>query len=92
VISNTQSHRPPEFYKSLPKVELHRHLEGSVRLGTLIEVGRAHGMNLPGTGKLRGLVQVGENEEFTFENFLYLFGSFILISIAVGWLMYPFPF
>jgi hypothetical protein len=24
--------------------------------------------------------------------FLYLFGSFILISIAVGWLMYPFPF
>ena len=24
--------------------------------------------------------------------FLYLFGSFILISIVAGWLMYPFPF
>ncbi len=24
--------------------------------------------------------------------FLYLFGSFILMSIAVGWLMFPCPF
>jgi cytochrome bd-type quinol oxidase subunit 2 len=24
--------------------------------------------------------------------FLYLFGSFVLISVVVGWLMYPFPF
>ena len=24
--------------------------------------------------------------------FLYLFGSFILISIVAAWLMYPFPF
>ncbi|MGA2261960.1 MAG: hypothetical protein ABSH28_11040 [Acidobacteriota bacterium] len=24
--------------------------------------------------------------------FLYLFGSFVLLSILVGWLMYPFPF
>jgi hypothetical protein len=24
--------------------------------------------------------------------FLYLFGAFILLSVAVGWLMYPFPF
>jgi uncharacterized membrane protein len=24
--------------------------------------------------------------------FLYLFGSFILLSILVGWIMYPFPF
>jgi cytochrome bd-type quinol oxidase subunit 2 len=24
--------------------------------------------------------------------FLYLFGSFTLISIVAGWLMYPFPF
>lgn len=24
--------------------------------------------------------------------FLYLLGSFILISIVAGWLMYPFPF
>jgi hypothetical protein len=24
--------------------------------------------------------------------FLYLFGSFVILSIMVGWLMYPFPF
>jgi hypothetical protein len=24
--------------------------------------------------------------------FLYLFGSFVILSIVVGWLMYPFPF
>lgn len=24
--------------------------------------------------------------------FLYLFCSFVLLSIVVGWLMYPFPF
>ncbi len=24
--------------------------------------------------------------------FFFLFGSFILLSVAAGWLMYPFPF
>jgi len=24
--------------------------------------------------------------------FLYLFGSFVFLSILAGWLMYPFPF
>jgi hypothetical protein len=24
--------------------------------------------------------------------FLYLFGTFVLLSIVAGWLMYPFPF
>jgi cytochrome bd-type quinol oxidase subunit 2 len=24
--------------------------------------------------------------------FLYLFGSFVLLSILIGWIMYPFPF
>ena len=65
--------RSPNFYKTLPKVELHRHLEGSVRLGTLMEVGRAHGMSLLGTGRLRELVQMGEDQEFDFENFLSKF-------------------
>jgi adenosine deaminase len=73
MIKNVPLHHPPDFYKKLPKVELHRHLEGSVRLGTLMETGRLHGMNLPGTDKLRALVQVGENEKFTFENFLSKF-------------------
>jgi len=24
--------------------------------------------------------------------FLYLFGTFVILSIVAGWLMYPFPF
>ncbi len=34
-------------YQQLPKVELHRHLEGSLRLPTLIELAREHGQTLP---------------------------------------------
>lgn len=36
-----------ETLKNLPKVDLHRHLEGSIRLGTLLELGRKRGMDLP---------------------------------------------
>lgn len=65
--------RDIQFYRSLPKVELHRHLEGSLRLSTLLEVGRAHGLNLPNTGKLREAVQIGAGEDYTFTNFLSKF-------------------
>ncbi len=61
------------FYQQLPKVDLHRHLEGSLRLRTLLEVGRAHGLSLPNTNRLRELVQIGDEEPFTFENFLSKF-------------------
>ena len=54
-------------------MELHRHLEGSLRLRTLLDVGRAHGLGLPNTNQLRELVQIGEEEAFTFENFLSKF-------------------
>lgn len=33
---------------AMPKVELHRHLEGSLRLETLCEVGQQYGIELPG--------------------------------------------
>lgn len=69
----TRTRRPIEFYTALPKVELHRHLEGSLRLSTLTEIGRTHGFDLIGTDYLRPLVQVSENEPFTFENFLSKF-------------------
>lgn len=65
--------RSAEFYRGIPKVDLHRHLEGSLRLNTLLEVGRSHGLNLPNTSKLRELVQIGNEEPFTFENFLSKF-------------------
>lgn len=65
--------RAQAFYQALPKVDLHRHLEGSLRLSTLREVGHTHGLDLPSTSRLRELVQVGEEEPFTFENFLSKF-------------------
>lgn len=61
------------YYQQLPKVDLHRHLEGSLRLRTLLEEGRSHGLSLPNTNRLRELVQIGEEEPFTFENFLSKF-------------------
>jgi len=32
---------------SLPKVELHRHLEGALRFSTVLELARSHGMSVP---------------------------------------------
>ncbi|HEY4722349.1 MAG TPA: hypothetical protein VII92_10905, partial [Anaerolineae bacterium] len=45
---------------NLPKVDLHRHLEGSLRLETLAEIAREHGIDLPGYDieRLRPYVQI----------------------------------
>jgi adenosine deaminase len=67
--------RPTEYYQMLPKVDLHRHLEGSLRFETVRELAREHGLDLPPTAQLRSMVQVGENEPLTFENFLSKFST-----------------
>ena len=64
-----------ELYKRLPKVELHRHLEGSLRVPTMMEIVRAHNLDVKNTGYLRPLVQVDSEEPYTFENFLSKFGT-----------------
>ena len=64
-----------DFYKNLPKVELHRHLEGSLRVKTMMEIVRAHEMDVKNTGYLRPLVQVDHEDPYTFENFLAKFGT-----------------
>jgi adenosine deaminase len=64
-----------EMYRALPKIELHRHLEGSLRFETLRELARVHGLNLPPTAQLREMVQIGPNEPLTFENFLSKFST-----------------
>jgi adenosine deaminase len=67
---------PGDFYKSLPKVDLHRHLEGSLRLKTMQEIARAHGMNVPvSTGPLSNLVRVQTSEPTTHQNFLTKFNT-----------------
>ncbi len=65
--------RPLKFYHSLPKIDLHRHLEGCVRLSTLRHIGHIHNFDIKGTDYLRPLVQIQQDEPFTFENFLSKF-------------------
>lgn len=65
-----------DFYHAFPKAELHRHLEGSLRLKTMLDIARAHGITIPsGTGPLSSLVQVQGGEPFTYQNFLAKFNT-----------------
>lgn len=62
------------IYLVLPKAELHRHLEGSLRIATMLEIARQHGITVPQSIlSLSGLVQVGDEEPYTFSNFLEKF-------------------
>ena len=58
----------------LPKVDLHRHLEGSLRLQTLAEIAQEHGIDLPSYDieDLRPFVTVAD-EEPDFHRFLEKF-------------------
>ncbi|MBN1887965.1 MAG: adenosine deaminase [Thermoflexales bacterium] len=60
---------------ALPKIDLHRHLEGSLRLETLAEIAVEHGVDLPSydLNELRPLVQVTENDPPGFLHFLEKF-------------------
>lgn len=60
--------------KSLPKVDLHRHLEGSLRLETLVDLAEAYDIPLPGrdVSALRPYVQMAETSS-DFQRFLEKF-------------------
>ncbi|HSK75518.1 MAG TPA: adenosine deaminase, partial [Thermoanaerobaculia bacterium] len=47
-----------------PLVELHRHLDGNVRIGTVLDLARQHGLELPAWSveELRPHVQITERE------------------------------
>src|SRR5688572_31499775 len=63
-------------YRALPKVDLHRHLEGSLRLDTMVDIARRHGITIPADVlRLSTLVQVQEEDKFTFQNFLSKFNT-----------------
>lgn len=65
---------PINKHTALPKVELHRHLEGSLRLSTMLDVARKHGVTVPVSMlNLSGLVQVQDQDPLTFTNFLEKF-------------------
>lgn len=63
------------FLQRMPKVDLHRHLEGSLRLRTLAEIAIEHGIDLPARSidELRPYVQVTDRQEQDFHRFLAKF-------------------
>ncbi|MGE5072961.1 MAG: adenosine deaminase [Anaerolineae bacterium] len=66
----------PEHYRAFPKVELHRHLEGTLRLTTMLEVATEHGISIPEDRmRLSSLVQMQEDEGFSFQTFLSKFNT-----------------
>ena len=67
---------PSSVYATMPKVELHRHLEGSLRLETMLDIAREFGLTVPASlHRLSGLVQVQEHDPLTFQNFLAKFNT-----------------
>ena len=54
---------PLSVFEKLPKSDLHVHLDGSIRLETLIELAREQRAELPGQGiqALRSAMHIGEN-------------------------------
>lgn len=65
---------PLNPYLELPKVDLHRHLEGSLRLETMLDIAHKDGVTVPVSMlNLSGLVQVQDQDPMTFTNFLEKF-------------------
>ena len=63
-------------FRRLPKVELHRHLEGTLRLNTLLDIARQHNITIPADIiGLSSLVQMQEDENFSFRTFLGKFDT-----------------
>src|SRR5487761_2638130 len=68
-----QNLRP--FFVDLPKIELHRHLEGSLRLDTMVDVALHYGVDLPiyTTEGLRPFVQITADDPRDSAHFLKKF-------------------
>ena len=60
------------YYHQIPKVDLHRHLEGSLRVSTLLEIARQHGLQLP-ESDFHTLVQMQPGDSLDFTTFLSKF-------------------
>jgi len=64
-----------ERYIKIPKVELHRHLEGSLRVSTMLEIAAQENIHLPSAQEFKNLVQVQKDEPQDFKNFLSKFDT-----------------
>ncbi len=67
-------------FLALPKVDLHRHLEGSLRLATVAELAARFGVGPdPGDGSLRAQVQVVDGDPRSWDAFLSKFETLRLL-------------
>jgi len=60
---DSQTKLPLEFFQRLPKTDLHVHLDGSLRLETILEIADTDGIELPAhdASSLRSVMRLGEN-------------------------------
>jgi adenosine deaminase len=59
---------------NLPKIDLHRHLEGSIRLSTLMDIVKHEALDLPhDKSSLAKMVQISSEDSWTSSNFLSKF-------------------
>ena len=70
-----ESPKNDSIFRALPKVELHRHLEGSLRLSTLVDIAQQHRLDLPveDLSQLGAHVQVQATDPLNYRNFLSKF-------------------
>jgi len=61
--SDTEHKLPLEFFEKLPKTDLHVHLDGSLRLETILDIARKQKVELPAKDAdgLRSVMHLGEN-------------------------------
>ena len=75
-----------------PKIDLHRHLEGSLRLSTLAEIAREHGVDLPSYDieELRPYVQFTDDvpDFYNFLSKMELLRQFYSVDEAVERIAY----
>ncbi|GAB4520257.1 MAG: adenosine deaminase [Anaerolineae bacterium] len=66
-----------EAVQTMPKIELHRHLEGSLRLTTLLDIALAEGVQLPtpvySVEDMRPYVQMMPHEPRSWQHFMHKF-------------------
>lgn len=66
------------LFRAIPKIELHRHLEGSLRLSTLLDLAREHSLTIP-EAHFSSLVQMQRDDPLTFANFLSKFQTLRMV-------------
>ena len=66
-----------DFIRRMPKVELHVHLEGSIKAETLLQLARRNGVSLPAE-TVEGL-----REWYTFTDFKHFIEIYLTISSCI---------